>query len=114
MIRRKKSAAIKDGIAFPAGGQQTGAGENLQMMAHARLLDRENPAQLQHTKRVLGQDPQNIETQRVARRLEQARELVMTPFMVEGVIRKGSGGILELIHAGQSSRKANLYQKFLI
>ncbi|MNE27527.1 hypothetical protein D3C80_1209400 [compost metagenome] len=52
-----QGATIEDRIAFAAGCHQSGLGQHLEVVAHARLADGEDLRQLQHAKRVAGQCP---------------------------------------------------------
>ncbi|MNH32521.1 hypothetical protein D3C79_929730 [compost metagenome] len=58
--------AVENRIAFAARSHQLGLGQNLEVMAHARLPDVENLCQLQDAERVAGQGAQDIQAQFVA------------------------------------------------
>ncbi len=61
-----QGAAVKNRIAFAAGGHQVGLGQDLQVMAHARLADGEDLRQFQHAEGIVGQHPQDVQAQRIA------------------------------------------------
>src|SRR5690606_8276742 len=73
---RGAGAAIVEGIALPARRHQAGAGQHLEVVAHAGLFHVENAAQLQHAVGTPGQYPQNRQAQRVPGGLEAAGEAV--------------------------------------
>ena len=71
-----QGAAIKNRVAFAPGCNQPRLGQHLEVVAHAGLAGGENLRQLQHTKRIVGQRAQHIESQRIASSLAQGGELV--------------------------------------
>ncbi|MNM83426.1 hypothetical protein D3C81_954870 [compost metagenome] len=61
-----QGAAVEDRIAFAAGRHQSGLGQHLEVVAHARLADGEDLRQFQHAERIAGQCAQYVQAQRVA------------------------------------------------
>ncbi len=76
LLGMRQGAAIEDRVALAASCHQTGLGQHLEVMAHARLADAEDLCQLQYAKRIVGERAQYIQTQRIAAGLAQGGQFV--------------------------------------
>lgn len=61
-----QGAAVKDRIAFATGRDQACLGQDLEVMAHARLANGEDLRQFQYAERIAGQGAQYVKAQRIA------------------------------------------------
>ena len=59
----QSAAAIENRIAFTAGGNQAGVGQNLEMMAESGLANIKQAAEFRNPERVPFQHPQNLQSQ---------------------------------------------------
>ncbi|MCY1427024.1 hypothetical protein D9M71_428540 [compost metagenome] len=71
-----QGAAVEDRVAFAASRYQSGLGQHLQVVAHARLADVEDLRQFQHAERIVGQRAQYVQPQRIAAGLAQGGQFV--------------------------------------
>jgi hypothetical protein len=71
-----QGTSVEDRVAFAARGDQAGLGQDLEVVAHARLADGEDLRQFQHAERIVAQCAQHVEAQRITAGLAQGGELV--------------------------------------